>query len=85
MGTMNIDGNDLAPSPEIEERLREEPWLRPHLRAGDIDLEPARIRFATEQLLARRELRRANVDVNFRLHHGGLLTTAFDDVKEKMR
>ena len=86
---MSTDQTDLAPqtSTEIEEQLREEPWLRPHLRVGDTDLEPARNRFDAEQLLARKELRRAKVDVAVRLHHGGLLTTTFDDAKasEKKR
>ncbi|HKE72471.1 MAG TPA: hypothetical protein VKB57_02580 [Acidimicrobiales bacterium] len=63
---------------ELEEELRVEPWLRPYLDDRDSDLEPARKRFAVEQLAARRELRRAKVTVASRLHHGGLLTTALD-------
>lgn len=67
----------------FEDELALEPWLRPHVRARDVDLEAARERFAAEQLEACRELRRSNTTVGMRLHHGVLLTTALDLEKKR--
>lgn len=84
MEPMN-DPADLEPttSVELEEELRTEPWLRAYLRRDDTDLEPARQRFEREQLAARRELRRAHINVAVRLHHNGLTTTSLEDEKRR--
>lgn len=82
---MSFDESDLEPltTNEIEERLRDSPWLRPYLQVGDTSLDQAQNRFDREQLTAARALRRARITVATRLTHSGVITTSFDDKKRR--
>lgn len=63
---------------DLDAVLTDEPWLAAFVEVGDVDLEPARLRFQIAQLDARRQLRQAGVAVAVRARHHGLLTTSYD-------
>lgn len=64
---------------ELDEGLAAAPWLRPYCRVGDVDLEAARARFATDQKAGLRVLKRNRIDVPIRVTTDrGLKTTSYD-------